>query len=51
MAMPTSASEALVSVARKETQPLDLTRGTCRAARKADNDGPVIDRRAVMERR
>ena len=44
MAMPTDVTEALVSVARKETQPLDLTRGTNLAARQADSD------RAVMER-
>ena len=50
MAMPTSASEALVSVARKEIQPLDLTCGTELAARKADSDGTVIDRRAITER-
>ena len=50
MAMPTGTSEALVSVARKETQPLDLTCGTKRAARKADSDGTVIDRRAITGR-
>ena len=48
--MPTSASEALVSVARKETQPLNLTRGTNLAARQADSDRAVIDRRATTER-
>ena len=50
MAMPTSASEALVSVARKEIQPLDLTCGTECAARKADCDGAVSDCRAIAER-
>ena len=48
--MPTSASEALASVARKETLLLDLTRGTNLTARQADSDRAVIDRRATTER-
>ncbi|MCY3783925.1 MAG: hypothetical protein OXG79_09085 [Chloroflexi bacterium] len=50
MAMPTSASEVLVSMARKETQLLDLTCGTFRAALKADSDGTVIDCGAITDR-